>query len=210
MKNCRGFLTPRQSWFLFDGDDHCLRVRQRISAARAESDRSNHVEHRLGRACCRCTFWVMIMVCGGLAPPLVDPPSAAFGLAASRQDGANELSPTDGIHGCRRTSSTNSSASVVHRYTRRIWSIDGQSVWSEDRENNIWSGREGCIGDGPDDVTCLTDVGIWSLSIAGYREAVEILETTGNGTVVCWLAFAFANSVPAASVPLATTVLRIA
>jgi hypothetical protein len=27
------------------------------------------------------TFWVMIMVCGGFAPFLVDPPSAALGLA---------------------------------------------------------------------------------------------------------------------------------
>ena len=40
--------------------------------------------------------------------------------------------------------------------------------------------------------------------------AVETVETAGNGTVVVRLAVAFANKVPAASVPLATTVLRIA
>jgi len=38
----------------------------------------------------------------------------------------------------------------------------------------------------------------------------ERLETAGNGTVVVMLAFALAKSVPAASVPLATTELRIA
>ena len=38
----------------------------------------------------------------------------------------------------------------------------------------------------------------------------ERLETAGNGTVVVMLAFALAKSVPAASVPLATTELRTA
>ena len=36
------------------------------------------------------------------------------------------------------------------------------------------------------------------------------MEVAGNGTVVCWLALAFANAVPASSVPLATTELRMA
>ena len=163
-------LTPRQSWFLSDGDDHCLRVRQRIGASRAESDRSNHVEHRLGRACCRCDVLGDDHGLWRFGAALGRSTKRRVWISRSRLDGANELSPTDAIHGCRRTCSTNSSASVVHRYTRRIWSIDGQSVWSEDGENNVWSGCEGCIGDGPDDVTCLTDVGIWSLSIARYRD----------------------------------------
>lgn len=38
----------------------------------------------------------------------------------------------------------------------------------------------------------------------------ERVEIVGNGTVVCWLALAFASAVPAASVPLATTELRMA
>ena len=40
--------------------------------------------------------------------------------------------------------------------------------------------------------------------------AAERLEVAGNGTVVVRLVFAFAIAVPAASVPLATTELRMA
>jgi len=49
--------------------------------------------------------------------------------------------------------------------------------------------------------------------LAGFpvtATAAERVEVAGNGTVVCWLALAFANAVPASSVPLATTVLRMA
>jgi len=51
-------------------------------------------------------------------------------------------------------------------------------------------------------------VGFWTLPV--IHTGAETLETTGNGTVVVMLAFALAKSVPAASVPLATTELRTA
>jgi len=51
-------------------------------------------------------------------------------------------------------------------------------------------------------------VGFWTLPV--IPTGAERVELAGNGTVVCRLALAFANAVPASSVPLATTVLRMA
>ena len=53
----------------------------------------------------------------------------------------------------------------------------------------------------------------FGLGLAGFpttETGAEIVETDGRGTVVVMLAFALAKSVPAASVPLATTELRTA
>jgi hypothetical protein len=51
-------------------------------------------------------------------------------------------------------------------------------------------------------------VGLWGVPV--IPTAVERLVVAGNGTVVCWLALTLASAVPASSVPLATTVLRMA
>ena len=53
-------------------------------------------------------------------------------------------------------------------------------------------------------------LGFGAWAFPATETAVETLETAGNGTVVASLVVAFASSVPASSVPLATTVLRIA
>lgn len=51
-------------------------------------------------------------------------------------------------------------------------------------------------------------VGLWGVPV--IPTGAERVEVAGNGTVVVRLAFAFASAVPAASVPLATTELRMA
>jgi hypothetical protein len=60
----------------------------------------------------------------------------------------------------------------------------------------------------PDWAGLAVGVGFWTLPV--IPTGAERLEVAGNGTVVCWLALAFASAVPASSVPLATTVLRMA
>ena len=51
-------------------------------------------------------------------------------------------------------------------------------------------------------------VGDWGVPV--IPTGAERVEVAGNGTVVCRLVLAFASAVPAASVPLATTELRMA
>jgi hypothetical protein len=51
-------------------------------------------------------------------------------------------------------------------------------------------------------------VGFWTLPV--IPTGAERLEVAGKGTVVIWLPFAFARAVPAESVPLTTTELRMA
>ena len=53
-------------------------------------------------------------------------------------------------------------------------------------------------------------LGVGLCGVPVTETGAEMLEIAGNGTVVCRLVAEFANAVPAASVPLATTELRIA
>ena len=177
MKNCRGFLRPRQSCCFYltvmttvfelgnvsvpPGPKVTVPITLSTALDGAVAGHILSDDHGL---------WRLGAALGGSAKGRV-------WISLGRQDRANELRPSDAIHGCRCASATNSSASVVHRHSRRI-DIDGQSVWSEDGENNIWSGREGCVGDGPGDVTCLIHVGIWNLSISRNRDRRR---DTGNG-----------------------------
>src|SRR6478672_3976183 len=159
------FTSWQSAFFLSNGDDHCLGVRQRIGASWSKCDSANHVEHRLGRARCRSHVLSDDHGLRRFGATLGGSAKGRVWISRRCRDRANELRPCDAIYGCRCTSPANSCASVVHGHTRRIGSIDGQSVWSEDGENNVWSGRKGCVGDGPSDVTGLTHVGVWSLSI---------------------------------------------